>query len=72
MNGNNNWQKATASNLGGGCVELADLGVAMRDSKDPDGPQLYFSRREIAAFLIGARMGEFDHLVDAVDWTEWS
>src|SRR6266536_652811 len=56
------WRKAVASNAGGGCVELADLGVAMRDSKDPYGPCLFFTRAEIAAFLLGVRYGEFDHL----------
>jgi hypothetical protein len=57
------WRKARASNAGGGCVELADLGVAMRDSKDPDGSRLYFTRAEITAFFHGVRGGEFDHLV---------
>ena len=60
------WCKAVASNGGGGCVELADLGVAMRDSKDPNGPWLYFTRAEVAAFLVGARHGEFNHLGDPV------
>jgi hypothetical protein len=35
----------------------------MRDSKNPNGPALEFSRQEIAAFLDGAHKGEFDHLV---------
>nr|WP_285697083.1 DUF397 domain-containing protein [Actinomadura sp. NBRC 104412] len=37
------WRKATRSlNNGGECVELASVGgvVAVRDSKDPDGPVL--------------------------------
>ena len=61
------WRKALASNAGGGCVELADLGVAMRDSKDPDGPCLYFTRSEIAAFFKGVVYGEFDGLVNPID-----
>jgi len=60
------WLKATASNGGGGCVEVADLGIAIRDSKDSDGPHLHYTRAEFAAFLQGARGGEFDHLVSAV------
>lgn len=60
------WRKAVASNAGGGCVELADLGVAIRDSRDPDGPRLYFTRAEIAAFFQGVRYGEFDYLVSPV------
>jgi len=57
------WRKAAASNGGGGCVELADLGVAMRDSKDPYGPWLHFTRAELAAFFQGVLCGEFDCLV---------
>ncbi|SCG80591.1 DUF397 domain-containing protein [Micromonospora rifamycinica] len=40
------WRKSTRSNGGGGaCVEVADNlsgVVAVRDSKDPDGPVLAF------------------------------
>ena len=59
------WIKAKASNSQGQCVELAQLrtgDVAIRDSKDPHGPALVFTRAELAAFLNGARGGEFDHL----------
>jgi hypothetical protein len=58
------WQKARASG-GGGCVELAPLpdgGVAVRDSKDTDGPILSFTPHEWACFLDGMAKGEFDHL----------
>jgi hypothetical protein len=34
--------------------------VAMRNSRDPGGPVLIFSRNEMAAFLAGAKDGEFD------------
>jgi hypothetical protein len=41
------WRKASYSGAnGGGCVEVAQLPpavVAVRDSKDPDGPKLAFS-----------------------------
>jgi hypothetical protein len=60
------WSKATASNGGAGCVELADRGIALRDSKNPDGPSLTFSRPELAAFFDGVRGCEFDHLIEAV------
>jgi hypothetical protein len=58
------WRKATASDGQGQCVELADLGdtIGMRDSKDPDGPVLRFTRTEVAAWLAGAKAGEFDDL----------
>lgn len=41
------WRKARRSNdQGGSCVELAAMthGVAVRDSKDPDGPGLVLDR----------------------------
>ena len=60
------WRKATASASNGSCVELADLGdglVGVRDSKLGDGsPVLTFTRSEVAAWLAGARDGEFDDL----------
>ena len=59
------WRKAAASTGNGACVELAagEAGaVYLRDSKDPEGAVLKFTRREIAAFLEGARGGEFDDL----------
>ena len=57
------WIKSSYSGpTGGNCVEiafLADDDVAMRNSRDPDGPALVFTRAEWAAFLGGARDGEF-------------
>lgn len=46
------------------CVEVAALGdhVAVRHSKDPDGPVLHFTRGEMLAFLQGTKAGEFDDL----------
>jgi hypothetical protein len=54
--------KSSRSSGDGQCVEMADLGdaVAVRDSKDPNGPVLLFTPGEWAAFLTGARDGEFD------------
>jgi Domain of unknown function (DUF397) len=57
------WRKATASNSSGACVEVAALpggDVAVRNSRHPSGPALVYTRAEIAAFLAGARNGEFD------------
>jgi hypothetical protein len=55
------WRKATASNTGG-CVEITDTAaqVWVRDSKDRQGPVLFFTRQEWTAFLAGAQNGEFD------------
>lgn len=60
------WRKSRHSNPSGSCVEIADLGpvgVGVRHSRDPDGPALVYTRAEIAAFLAGAKEGEFDDLI---------
>ena len=59
------WRKAPSSVANGACVELApaDGMVAIRDSKDPDGPILRYTAAEWLAFLHGAKNGEFDNLV---------
>ena len=61
------WQKSRRSNPSGNCVELAELpggaGVAVRNSRHPDGPALVYTNEEITAFLAGVRDGDFDHLV---------
>lgn len=61
------WCRSRRSSPNGNCVELARLpdgaGVAMRNSRDPEGPALIYTRAEIAAFVQGARDGEFDHLL---------
>ncbi|MEV5887809.1 DUF397 domain-containing protein [Nonomuraea fuscirosea] len=56
------WRKATFSDNGGGCVEVAfgENGVGLRDSKNPAGPTLNFSNSEWDAFLSGVYAGEFD------------
>jgi hypothetical protein len=32
----------------------------MKDTKDPEGPQLHFDASEWRAFVAGVRAGEFD------------
>ncbi len=56
------WRKSSHSATQTNCVEIARVAdvVAVRDSKDPNGPVLVFTPSEWAAFLAGARDGEFN------------
>lgn len=59
------WRKSSASNASGSCVEVASLPsgeIAVRNSRYPAGPALIYRRDEIAAFVAGAKNGEFDDL----------
>lgn len=56
------WVKSSYSGPQGNCVEVApmrDGGVAVRNSRHPDGPALVFTSAEWGAFLSGAADGEF-------------
>ena len=56
------WKKSSYSSPNGNCVELAPLPdgtVAMRNSRDPQGVALVFTRPEFEAFVQGAIAGEF-------------
>lgn len=55
------WRKSTHSTANG-CVEVAfvDSRIAVRDSKQADGPVLWFNRVEWEAFIAGVRDREFD------------
>jgi len=60
------WQKSARSNPSGNCVECAALpggGVAVRNSRDPEGPALLYTPAEIEAFILGVRDGDFDNLL---------
>ncbi len=56
------WHKASASVGMSNCVEVADLGaqLAVRDSKDRQGPKLVFGAGAWSSFVGGAKKGEFD------------
>ena len=54
------WVKSSFSFANGNCVEVAELPggwIGIRDSRDPGGPVLRFTRAGWAAFLGGARLG---------------
>ena len=57
------WMKSQYS-VSGNCVELAELadgqGIAIRNSRDPEGPALVYTKAEIEAFIRGAAAGQFD------------
>ncbi|MFI6601576.1 DUF397 domain-containing protein [Nonomuraea sp. NPDC050536] len=72
------WRKARRSGSNGGdCVEVAVLDASgdaavhksghdrlyvLRDSKNPEGPRLFFTPAEWEAFRLGMKDGEFDDL----------
>jgi hypothetical protein len=57
------WTKSSASAANGDCVELKHRSavgvVAVRDSKDPDGPRLEFPSGAMANFLAAVNAGDF-------------
>jgi hypothetical protein len=57
------WRKSSLSGGNGNCVEVAgnlpDM-VAVRDSKDREGPMLVFHPDEWRTFTAGVTRGEFD------------
>jgi hypothetical protein len=65
MSGTSPWIKASASDSSGQCAEMRrhEGMIEVRDSKDQEGPVLRFTAAEFAAWLDGARGGEFDRLV---------
>lgn len=57
------WRKASRSDHhGGDCVEVAGVAraVAVRDSKDPDGPKLAFTSAEWRTFARRVTAGAHD------------
>ena len=53
------WHKSSHSSANGQCVEVAPVAgtVAVRDSKNPAGPKLIFTRQAWVAFVEGVKCG---------------
>ena len=56
------WHKSSRSGTGSNCVEVAgaESVVAVRDSKDPDGPKLAFAAGGWRGFLGTVKAGHLD------------
>jgi len=60
------WIKSSVSTGNGACFEVATVKqdeILVRNSRDPEGPILSFTKAEWVAFLAGAKAGEFDAIV---------
>jgi hypothetical protein len=56
------WRKSRRSGNGNECVEVANLDhiVAVRDSKNPNGPKLALTSADWRALIARVRDGAFD------------
>ncbi|MEU2790197.1 DUF397 domain-containing protein [Streptomyces sp. NPDC007100] len=57
------WTKSSYSGGNGACVEIAvpaPAAIAVRDSKDPDGPRLTFGTSAWSTFVAGVGKGAHD------------
>jgi hypothetical protein len=56
------WRKSSYSGSASDCVEVAFVGdqVATRDSKNPTGPALVFTRSAWTTFLTAVRTNHFE------------
>ncbi len=67
---NGRYLKSTFSNASGGCLSftLSDGLIGFQDDKLPPTERktrtLIFTQPEMAAFIAGAKNGDFDHLLD--------
>ena len=59
------WRISSFSGNNGTCVEvtaLPDGHIAVRNSNQPDGEVILFTRAEMDAWIKGVKAGEFDDL----------
>ena len=67
---NGRYLKSTFSNASGGCLSftVADGLIGFQDDKLPPAERktrtLIFTQPELAAFIPGAKNGDFEHLLD--------
>ncbi|MGH3909446.1 MAG: DUF397 domain-containing protein [Pseudonocardiaceae bacterium] len=63
------WRKSSASGANYDCVQVTrtDEHIWVRDSKNPLGPFLGFTRDGWRAFLAGVQRDEFDRSKDEID-----
>ena len=67
---NGRYRKSTFSNANGGCLSFTVAGglIGFQDDKLPPAERkartLVFNQHEMAAFIAGAKNGDFDHLLD--------
>ncbi|WP_030617024.1 DUF397 domain-containing protein [Streptomyces sclerotialus] len=57
------WKKSSYSGGNGACVEIAvpaAEAIAVRDSKDPDGPRLTFDTAAWSTFVAEVGAGTYD------------
>lgn len=56
-----------SASVGGNCVELAALEdgehIAIRNSRNPNGLALIYTRKEIETMIEGAKAGVFDRFI---------
>ncbi|WP_280460788.1 DUF397 domain-containing protein [Nocardia carnea] len=60
------WRKSSFSGPNGNCVELSQLPgdlIGMRNSRDPQGAVLSYTRAEFATLLRDIKGGRFDSLM---------
>ncbi|MCM2393168.1 DUF397 domain-containing protein [Streptomyces albipurpureus] len=59
------WTVSTHSGGGGDCVRIGTLDghILIGDTKNPERTPHIFTPAELQAFILGARDGEFDHLL---------
>jgi Domain of unknown function (DUF397) len=61
------WQSGGHGDQHAARVEMALLpegSIAMRNARHPAGPALIYTHAEIAAFIAGAKDGDFDDLLE--------